>query len=275
MQPHPDVSGHEPLRALNVGVQVGRVGCEPEAVVDHIGILQGDAGLGAGLVFGQRHCFQRRVGCVQQRSGRAFVDLSGFDAHQTVLHMVDSPDAVGAGQGVQVIYQVGPNHAFAVDCLGHATLEMDLYVGRLIRSVCHGACPVVGVLGRFQPWVFQFSGLHAPAPEVLVGGEPAAVGVDREISRLTVLDLVIPAHAPIAYGCNDIDIRPESGDAYLQPDLVVALAGAAVGDGVSVVLPGCLDQIPGDERASQGRGQRVLLLVNRPGLQGREKKFVN
>ncbi len=275
MQPHPDVSGYEPLGALHIGVEVGPVGGEPKAVVDHVGVFLGDAGLGAGLVLGQGHGFQRGMGRVQHRGRRAFVDLPGLDAHQPVLHVVDAPHAVGTGQSVQVTDQIGPGHGLAVHRRGHAALEMNLDAGRFIGCAGHGTGPGVGVFGGFQPGVLQFSSLHAPAPQVLVGGEPAAVGVDGQVARLAVFDLFIPAHAPVTYGSDDLDVRPQRGDADLQPDLVVALAGAAVGDGVGVVLPRRLHQVTGDQRPSQGRGQRILFLVDRPGLKGREQELVH
>jgi hypothetical protein len=50
-------------------------------------------------------------------------------------------------------------------------------------------------------------------------------------------------------------------DGDVEPNLVVALAGAAVGHGVGALAPGDLDEELGDERPGQGRGQRIGALV--------------
>ena len=56
--------------------------------------------------------------------------------------------------------------------------------------------------------------------------------------------------------------------AKLDADLVVALAGAAVGYGGRVLLQGDLRQVSCDEGAAERRGQRVLGLVEGAGLEG-------
>ena len=55
----------------------------------------------------------------------------------------------------------------------------------------------------------------------------------------------------------------------IEADLVVALARAAVGDGVGALALGDLDEELGDQRPGQGGGQRVGALVERVGLQVR------
>ncbi len=55
----------------------------------------------------------------------------------------------------------------------------------------------------------------------------------------------------------------------VEADLVVALAGAAVGDRVGALALGDLDQELGDERAGERGGQRVGALVQRVGLEMR------
>ena len=157
---------------------------------------------------------------------------------------------VPAGQGVQMTNQAGPSHGFAIDRRGNPALEVNLDVGRIVGGVGHPTGPFVGVFGGLQPRVLQFSSLHAAAPQVLIDGEPAPVGVDGQVALLTVLDLVFPAHSPIACGSDDFDVRPQRGDADLQPDLVVTLAGATVGDGVGAVLPRRLHQAAGDKGPS-------------------------
>ena len=64
----------------------------------------------------------------------------------------------------------------------------------------------------------------------------------------------------------------KGGDADLDAHLVVALAGAAVGHGVGPFSMGRLHQVTGDERASQGGGQGVLVFIDRTGLESREQE---
>ena len=52
----------------------------------------------------------------------------------------------------------------------------------------------------------------------------------------------------------------------VEADLVVALAGAAVGDGVGAFLVGDLDEELGDQRPGHGRRERVDALVEGAGL---------
>ena len=57
-------------------------------------------------------------------------------------------------------------------------------------------------------------------------------------------------------------------DAGLEADLVVALAGAAVGDGRGAVLVRDVHQVLGDDGAGQGGEQRINALVHAVGLDG-------
>ena len=58
-------------------------------------------------------------------------------------------------------------------------------------------------------------------------------------------------------------------DGDVEADLVVALAGAAVGHGVGALALGDLDQELGDERPGERRRQRIGALVQRVGLEVR------
>jgi len=53
----------------------------------------------------------------------------------------------------------------------------------------------------------------------------------------------------------------------IEPDLVVALARAAVRDRIRALALGDLDEELRDERPREGRGQRIGTLVERVGLQ--------
>ena len=67
-----------------------------------------------------------------------------------------------------------------------------------------------------------------------------------------------------------VEARVEGAHADVDAHLVVALAGAAVGDGGGAVLVRRLDQLLGDQRPADGRGQRVLVLVERVGHERRQ-----
>ena len=79
---------------------------------------------------------------------------------------------------------------------------------------------------------------------------------------LGVVDLFISAFdVPLSPGGDDGHVGGKALDAQLEPDLVVALAGAAVGDGVGVLGLGDLHQLLGDDGSCKGGAQQVLLIA--------------
>ena len=86
---------------------------------------------------------------------------------------------------------------------------------------------------------------------------------------------LLAGHAPFAGGRDDFHLRREGVNAYLEPHLVVALAGAAVGDGGRAFSHRYIHQQLGHKRPCQRRRQRVLPFIKRIGLQRREDKILN
>src|SRR4029079_13490319 len=101
---------------------------------------------------------------------------------------------------------------------------------------------------RLDPWVREDSRLARPAPEVDVDRvrrgfrdrdlDPA---LDREVDSL-----VASQPNPAPHRGDDLEPRVEGVDGDVEPDLVVALAGAAVGDRVGALASGDLDEDLGD-----------------------------
>ena len=100
-------------------------------------------------------------------------------------------------------------------------------------------------------------------------GEAFVIGISMPRS-CGVVDLLVARQAhPDAHRRDDLEPRVEGVDRDVEADLVVALAGAAVGDGVGALALGDLDQELGDQRPGEGGGQRVGALVERVRLEVR------
>ena len=78
---------------------------------------------------------------------------------------------------------------------------------------------------------------------------------------LGVGDLLVPAHLPFADRRDHLQFRRDRGDGRLDPHLIVALAGAAVGDGVGVERARGVDGELGQQWATEAREWRVAALV--------------
>ena len=79
---------------------------------------------------------------------------------------------------------------------------------------------------------------------------------------LCIVDLLVPAlDVPLPPGGDDGHFGGEPLDGQLEPDLVVALAGAAVGDGVGALGLGDLHQLLADDGPCEGGAQQVLLIA--------------
>ncbi len=77
-------------------------------------------------------------------------------------------------------------------------------------------------------------------------------------------------HVPLAHGGDDLQVGGQRLHADIEPNLVVPLAGGAVGDGRRSLFAGYVHHQLGDEGAAQGGGEGVVPLVDRAGGQGRE-----
>ena len=79
---------------------------------------------------------------------------------------------------------------------------------------------------------------------------------------LGVVDLLVPPlDVPLSPGGDDGHLGSKALDGQLEPDLVVALAGAAVGDGVGALSLGDLHQLLGNDGPGEGGAQQVLLVA--------------
>ena len=99
-------------------------------------------------------------------------------------------------------------------------------------------------------------------PEVLVLGIVGlAVDAQGHVVCLGIVDLLVTGlDAPLTPGGDDRHVRGEVLDRQLEPDLVVALAGAAVDDGVGALLQGDLHKTLGDAGARVAGAEQIILI---------------
>src|SRR5262249_61664649 len=103
-----------------------------------------------------------------------------------------------------------------------------------------------------------------PPPEVAVdqirrGLAPAP---DRDPVLASIGDLLLAAHPPLADRGDQPQLRVERGDGRLEPDLIVALAGAAVGDDAAARRPRMLDGELPDQRPAERGEQRIPAAID-------------
>ena len=192
---------------------------------------------------------------------------------ETVFHDVGKPDAVFAAEPVERLQQRDGGELFAVERDGHALFKIERDVGRLVgRRLGRNAHfeKALFVIKRLVGGIFEVQPLVREVPEVLVLGIVRfAADLQRDLVRDGVVDLLVSGlDVPHAPGRDDLHIRRERLDCQLEPHLIVALAGAAVADGVRPLGARDLDDALGDDRARERRAQQVVALVDGAGLEG-------
>ena len=133
----------------------------------------------------------------------------------------------------------------------------------------HG--PLIGIGRRRDPRILEHPGLARAAPQVDVDRVGRRLG-DRDLDPALggVVDLLVAGQAhPDPHRRHDLEPRIERMGRHVEPDLVVALAGAAVRDRVGALALGDLDQQLRDEWPRQRGGQRIRPLVDGVGLEVR------
>ena len=93
---------------------------------------------------------------------------------------------------------------------------------------------------------------------------------------LGVRDRVLTASdIPFAPRRDDGQIRCKGGIRELEANLIVTLAGAAVGQCIGPDPPGNLNLTTRDQRATHGSAEQVLPAVNGTGTQGRPHEVLH
>ena len=131
-----------------------------------------------------------------------------------------------------------------------------------------------GAAGRHTSLVAAVSQVGVHAPRLSLGGcDGNAVlgGIVEEI--LPALEAVAELGQPP--GCDDLDGRLESVECKLKADLVITLAGTAVGNEVAALLLGNSDLCASDDWTSQTGTQEVATLVRGVALNSAEAELLN
>ena len=181
------------------------------------------------------------------------------------------PDAVAAADLGGALEQLDDAQPLAVERHRHAALEADGddlgLVGRQLGAGDELEDVVVGrVVELLDP-----APLRRAPPEVVVDRVRRVLGaaLDRDPVLARVGDLLLAPHLPAADRRDDLQLGGQRRHRRLDAHLVVALARAAVGDRVAAVLARVVDGELGDQRAPEGREERIGETVDGVGLDGR------
>ena len=256
------------------GLEHLALGREPEAVVDQVGVFDRQLVLQmhGPAVEGDR--LDAAVGGQQDGAAGGLIDAARLHADEAVLDQIETADAVVVAVLVQGGQQGGRRHGFAIDRDGVALLEADGDDRGDVRGVFRRQGALVDEFGGLDRRVLQHLALAGRVQKVGVDAErglAALVLGDRDLVLLGEVQQVFAAlELPFTPGRDDADVGLQRVVAELEADLVVALAGGTVTDGVGADHAGDLDLAFGDQRPRDRGAEQILALVQGVGPEHRE-----
>ncbi len=135
------------------------------------------------------------------------------------------------------------------------------------------------IFGGFDGRIFQNLALGRGVQQVGVDGErrfALLVLGNRDLMLLGEFEQVRTAlERPVAPGGDDLDVGVQRIGRKLETDLVVALAGGAMRDGVGAGPGGDLDEVLGDQRAGDRRAEQVDAFIDSIGTEHREDEIAH
>ena len=266
-----NIAGHALLHGGDKGVHRPARIREPEAVVHQVAVRGAEVTRNP-IELARRHeRLQVAVRRVEHDGGRRLMDLARLDAEQPILDHVDPADAVVAGNRRDGGKELDERHGHAVQRHRHTRLEGQLDVRGIARSVLDRARELEHVRGWLRPGILEHAAGDRAAPQV--GVRPVRV-LQRRCHRYAagrgVGDRLRPCHVPLARGREDAQRGVERAHREIEPRLPVALPCGPVRDGGRPLHRGEIHERLRHQRTRERGGKRVLALVERAGLQGRE-----
>ena len=206
------------------------------------------------------------MGGQEDRGGRHLVDVAHLQPDDPVLDVVDDPDAVAAADLGGALDQLDEPEPLAVERDRHARARTRPSRPRPRRAPAPGASRAGRRRRRARARGPRSTCPPSERPQRLSSIEYGArlgPALDRDAVLARVGDLLVAAHLPGAHRRDHLQLGRERRDRRLDADLVVALAGAAVGDRVAARLARVLDGELGDQRAAERGEERVAVAVDR------------
>ena len=219
------------------------------------------------------------MGLVEDGAAGRLIHAAALHAHETVLDDIEDADAVGAADLVELENDVLGAHLFAVEGNRDALVKLEFHIGGLVGCIqgrnAHFQEAGLLVL-RLIACVFQVQTFMGQMPEVLVLGIVGlTVDLQRDVMGFGIVDLFISGFdGPFTPGSNDGHVRSEMLDSKFKADLIVALAGAAVADGVSAFLESDLNEPLGNAWTGRAGTQQVFF-VDGAGFHGGDNKVIH
>ena len=209
------------------------------------------------------------VGFFEDGAARGFVDAPAFHADIAVFQQVDPADTVLAAEDIELGQQLGRRQALAVDRYGIPFFEFDFDIFGLVRSILGTDGELVHLFRGLGPGVFQDVPLEGDVQQVAIRAPGKFLaGRHRDAVLFRIFFQGGAAfHGPLAPGSDDLDRRVEVVVGDLEANLVVALAGGAVGNGVGAFLGGDFHLRLGDQRPGDGGAEEVATFVNSIGAE--------
>ena len=205
----------------------------------------------------------------EQSAAGCFVRAARFHADETIFDNVHAADAIGCGDFIQLIEQRERREFLAVHGDGIPGFEADFDGRGLVGRFRGRDDPFPHVFGGRVGRIFEHAALVAQVPDVAVAAVDVFLGlIDGDVVRARVFDGIFARiDFPFAPRRDDLKVGCERFGGQLKTDLVVALAGAAVGQRVRADFPGDLDLPLRKERAGERRAQQIFVLVDGSGTE--------
>ena len=208
-----------------------------------------------------------------------FIDAPGFHPHVTVLDEVHPADTVPAAEFVQRFHHPERAQLPAIHRDAIALFEIQRHILRFVRRVLRRDAQLEHRLvrgrERIHPGIFQYPRLIRDVEEVPVHRvRLLRARFDGDFLFRAILDHLGAARkllpeGRVAPGRDHLQFGREGGGGEFESDLVIALAGGAVGDVLRLFLSRDLDHPLRDQWPRDARAEEILVLVNRPCLDHR------
>ena len=186
--------------------------------------------------------FQFGVCRAEDGAARSLIEAVGLHTDQAVFHHITAADTIASADDVQFVNDLCRGHLFTVDGNRFTGFKFDFHIFRLIRSLFRRNRQYPEGFVRFGVNIFDGAAFMGDVPDVAVAAKEF-----RVLGRIRIADTLLIQVVQQVFAGSEIPDTPRGDDlqagiqrmnAVFQTDLVVALVGAAVSDGVGVFLLG-------------------------------------